>query len=185
MTHNSSVNFNLIPFVLWTKGSHQSPSFKSFKCSGENLPNLSCHFSNHESVFVQNLHNSSVSWKITPLYFCSSNNIYLAQKEPINAKIFETFECSGQNLPHSLCQFWNDKLIPLGILHHSSCSWHVTPLCIFGSYFFYFGWKDPIKVPILRLSSAQLKICQTPHVIPQTASQFFFTFCITLQCYER
>ena len=28
-------------------------------------------FSNHKSVSLQHLHNSSVSWKITPLYFCS------------------------------------------------------------------------------------------------------------------
>ena len=50
MTHNSYVNFNLIHFLLWTKESHQSTNFDTFKCSGENLPN-SCHFSNHKSVF--------------------------------------------------------------------------------------------------------------------------------------
>ena len=32
MTHNSSANFKVIPFLLWTKGSHQSPSFDTFKC---------------------------------------------------------------------------------------------------------------------------------------------------------
>ena len=88
MTHNSTVNFKLIHFLLWTKGSHQSPNFDTFKCSGENLPNFSCLFSNHWSVFLQNLHNSSVSWKITPLYFCSSNNIYFGHKEPIKTQIF-------------------------------------------------------------------------------------------------
>ena len=51
MTHNSSVNFKLIHFLLWTKESHQSPNFDTFKCSGENSPNSSCHFSNHKSVF--------------------------------------------------------------------------------------------------------------------------------------
>ena len=74
MTHNSSVNFKVIPFLLWTKGSHQSPNFDTFKWSGENLPNFSSLFSNYKSVFLQNFHNSSVSWKITPQYFCSSNN---------------------------------------------------------------------------------------------------------------
>ena len=185
MTHNSSVNFKLIPFLLWRKGSHQSPNFKSFKCSVENLPNFSCHFSNHESVLVQNLHNSSVSWKITPVYFCSSNNIYLAQKKPINAKIFDTFECSGQNLSNSLCQFWNHNLIPLWILRYHLLSWHVTPLWILGSYFFYSGLKDPINIPVLRLPNAQLKIRHVPHLIFQTTSQFFLKFCIALQCYER
>ena len=90
MTHNTSVNFKVIPFLLWTKGSHQSPNFNTFKCSGENLPNFSSLFSNHKSVFLQNLHISSVSWKITPLYFCSSNNIYFGHKEPIK-KIFLDF----------------------------------------------------------------------------------------------
>ena len=84
--HNFSASFKVIPFLLWTKGSHQSPNFDTFKCSGENLPNFSCLFSNHWSVFLQNLHNSSVSWKVTPLYFCSSTNIYFGHKEPIKTK---------------------------------------------------------------------------------------------------
>ena len=74
-------------------------------------------------------------------------------------KIFETFKCSGQNSSNSSCQFWNDKSIPLQILHHSSLSWHITPLWILSSYFSYFGLKDPIKIPILRLSIALVKIC--------------------------
>ena len=83
MTHNSYVNIKVIPFLLWTKGSHQSSNFDTFKCSGENLPNFSCLFSNHWSVFLQNLHNPSLSWKITPLYFCSSSNIYFGQRQLI------------------------------------------------------------------------------------------------------
>ena len=105
MTHNSSGNFKVTPFLLWTKGSHQSPNFDTFKCSAENVPDFLCHFSNHKSGFLQNLHNSSVSWKITPLYFCNSNNIYFGHKEPIKTKqFFRLFECSGQNL-WSSCQF--------------------------------------------------------------------------------
>ena len=53
MTHNSSVNFKLIRFLFWIKGSHQSPNFVTFKCSGENFPYSSCHFSNQKSVFLQ------------------------------------------------------------------------------------------------------------------------------------
>ena len=101
MTQNSPVNFKVIPFLLWTKGSHQSSNFNTFNCSGENLPNFSL-FSNHWSVFLQNLHNPSVSWKITPLYFCSSNNIYFGHKKPIKKN--SLFKCSGQIL-WSLCQF--------------------------------------------------------------------------------
>ena len=49
----------------------------------------------------------------TPLYFFSSNIIYFVQKEPIKVQIFETFQCSGQNLPNFSCQFWNEKSVPL------------------------------------------------------------------------
>ena len=80
MTHNSTVKFKLIHFLLWIKGSHQSPDF-------ETLPNSSYHFPDHKSVFLQILHHSSVSWKITPLYFFRSNVIYFAQKEPIKVEI--------------------------------------------------------------------------------------------------
>ena len=69
MTHNFSVDFKLRFFLLWIKGSHQHANFETFNCSGEYLPYSSCHFPNHKSVFLQILHHSSVSWKITPLYF--------------------------------------------------------------------------------------------------------------------
>ena len=117
MTYNSSVNFKLIRFLLWRKGSQQSPNFDTFKCSGENFPNCSFHFSNHKSDF-QILHHSSVPWKITPLSFFRSNSIYFfTQKEPIKGNIFVTLECSDQNLSNSSCQFWNDNLIPYQILN--------------------------------------------------------------------
>ena len=53
----------------------------------ENLPNSSCHFWKHKSVFLQILHHYSVLSNITPLYFFSPNIIYLDQKEPIKVQI--------------------------------------------------------------------------------------------------
>ena len=88
MTHNSSVNFKLIHFRLWAKGSYQSPNFDTFKYSGENLPNFSSHFSNHKWVFLQILHHSSAPWKITSLYFFRSSIIYFGHKEPIKTYFF-------------------------------------------------------------------------------------------------
>ena len=137
MTYNSAVNLKLIHFLLWIKGSYQSLNFKTFECYGESLPNSSCHFPNHKSVFLQILHHPSVSWKITPLYFSSSNIIYFCEKEPIKVQIFETFKCLGQNSSNSSCQFWNIKSV-LEIVHHSSVSWHITPPWILNSYIFYF-----------------------------------------------
>ena len=91
MTHNSAVNFKLIRFLFWIKGSHQNPNFVTFECSGENLPSFSCHFPNHKSAFLQILHDSSLSWKITPLYFFRSNVIYFALKGSFKVQIFETW----------------------------------------------------------------------------------------------
>ena len=147
MTYNSSVNFKLIPFLLLTKRSHQSPNFDTFKCSGENLPNASSHFPKHKSVFLQILYHSSESWKITPKYFFRSNVIYFAQKEPVKLQISETFECLAQNSPNS-CHFWNNKSVFLQMFHHSSVSWDLTPLYFFSWNFIYFQQKEPIKLQI-------------------------------------
>ena len=124
MTHNSSVKFKFIPFLLSTKGSHQSSNFDNFKCSGENLPNFSCLFSNYWSVFLQNLHNSSVSWKITPLYFCSSNNIYFGHKESIKQKKFLDFLSAWVKI----CEVHVNFRTTSQFLLNFSLSWHTTPL---------------------------------------------------------
>ena len=63
MTHNSSVNFKLLLFILWIKEYHHSPNFVTFKCSGENLPYSSCNFPNHKSVFLQKKKNT-----LSPLF---------------------------------------------------------------------------------------------------------------------
>ena len=124
----SPVKFKLIHFLLWIKGSHQSFNAETYESSGENLPNSSCHFWKHKTAFLQVLHHYSVLSNITPLYFFSSNIIYFDQKQPIKVKIFEIFECSGQNLLSPSCLFCTDKSIPLQIFLHSSVSLHITPL---------------------------------------------------------
>ena len=113
MRHNFSVSFKLIHFLLWKKGSHQSPKFDTFDCPGKNLPNSSCDFPNHKSVFLQTLQHFSVK-----------------------VQTFKNFECSGQNSLNS-CHFWNNKSVFLQILHHSSVSWDITPLYLFSWNFIY------------------------------------------------
>ena len=51
------------------------------------MPYSSCHFPNDKSVFLQIWHHSSVTWKITSLYFFRSNVLYFAQKKPIKVEI--------------------------------------------------------------------------------------------------
>ena len=48
--------------------------------------------------------------------------------------------------------------------------------------FIYFGKIDPIKVEMFRLSTARMKINQTPYIFFQTTGQPTFKFCITIQC---
>ena len=184
MTHNSSVNFKVIPFLLWTKGSHQSLNFDTFKCSDENLPNFSCLFWNHWSAFLQNLHNSSVSRNITPLYFCSSNNIYFGHKEPIKKKI-RLFECSVQIL-------WQKFM--------SLLKWQVSSSSIFISFFSVMTHNSTVNLKLIQILLWTKGSYQNPsfdtfecsgenlqnsYVIFQATSQFFYKFCITLQCHER
>ena len=130
------------------------------------MSNFLYQFWKDKSISLQILYPSSVSWKTIPLFFFSSNNIYFAQKEPIKMKIFDTFECSGQILPNSLCQFWNDESIPLQILYLSSVSWKITPLYFFSSNNIYYAQKEPIK----------MKILETYECSGQNLSNFFFQF---------
>ena len=159
ISHHSLLSWNITPLYFFSSNNiyfaKKEPikvkNFEIFECSDQNLSNILCQFWNGKSIPLQIFYPFSVSWKITPLYFFSSNYIYFAQKQHIKMNFFETFKCLGQNLSNSSCQFWNDKSIPLQILHHSSLSWHITPLWILSSYFSYFGLKDPIIIPILRL----------------------------------
>ena len=43
--------------------------FQTCQCSHQNPPNYSCHFWNQESVLLQTLYPSSLSWEITLMYF--------------------------------------------------------------------------------------------------------------------
>ena len=115
----------------------------------------------------------------------SSNNIYFAQKESIKVKVLETFECSGQNLSNSFCQFWNGNSIPVQILHPYSISSEINPLHFLAQAIYTLLKRSTLKWNFLRLSSARIKICQIPHVNFEMTSQFLFKFCIILHCHDR
>ena len=59
--------------MLLIKVAHQSENFQTCHCLHEYSPNSSWHFWNQDSVFLQILHYSSVSWDITLLNFFSWN----------------------------------------------------------------------------------------------------------------
>ena len=85
ITHDSSVNFKVIHFLLCTKGSNQSPNFDTFECSGENYPNSS--FQPTSQLFFKFYITLSAIKDDFFLYFIISSNIYFAQKEPIEVRL--------------------------------------------------------------------------------------------------
>ena len=124
---------------------------------GRNSPNLSCQFSKRKSVPPQILQ----CYDITPLYFFGSNIIYFRIKiHQISHVIFGTKS-----------QFFFKRWTLFSVMRHNS------------SVFFH--QKESIKMQILRLSNARMIINQNPYVTFQVMSQFFFKFCITLQCHAH
>ena len=131
VTHNSSVNFQLIDFLHWINGSHQSPNCETFECCSESLPNSSCHFPSNQSVFLEVLRYSPVSRKITPLYFFGSN-IYFGQKEPIKVQIlrllsarFKVLQTSHVNIETKNQVLSNFTLFLIFMTHNVSVDFRV------------------------------------------------------------
>ena len=98
------------------------------------------------SQFLQILHQSSVPLDITPLLFWLKHFI-LWSEEPIKEQFFQIFECLSQNSLNSSCVFWNDKSIPLRILHYCSWPWCITPLYIFKATLFLLWTKVSHQSP--------------------------------------
>ena len=71
--------------ILYTFHKSNQSKCKSFEGSYQYSSN-SCHFWNKKFVFLQVLHQSSVSWDINPGFFCSWKFIYFHKKEPIKAQ---------------------------------------------------------------------------------------------------
>ena len=157
----------------------KSEKFWDFRVLTSKVVRFLMPIGNSKSISLQILYPYSISWDKTPLYFLAQKYIYFAQKEPIKVETFETFECSSQNWSISLCQFWSDKSIPLQILYPYPILWKITPLYFFSSKNIYLVQKEHIKMKILRLSSARVKILQIPHINVEMTSQFLFKFCHT------
>ena len=127
--------------------------FETLECSGQILSNSLCQFSNDKSIPLQ-IFSPSISWKVNPLYYFSSNNIYFVGKERIKMKVLETYQCSGQILSNSLVEFWNDESIHLQILYPSSVSWNIIPLYFFLAQTIYTLLKrSPLKWKFLNFVS--------------------------------
>ena len=110
------------------------------------MPNSSCHFPNRKSVLLQILCDSSVSWKITPLYFFRSNFIYFARK---GSTILQFFQRYRIQIHQSLVIFERKSWFFFQFCV-TLVSWNITPLYRFTWSFIYFQQDEPIKVQIWR-----------------------------------
>ena len=123
-------------FLLWTKGSHENTNFDTFKCSNENLPNSSCQFSYKKLVFLQILHDSSVSWNITSLYFLGQT-LYTLHKRDQSKWRFYRFFSALIKVHQILVIFGTKNCFFLQTLQHSLMSWEITLFCTFWSKLLY------------------------------------------------
>ena len=178
MTHTSTINLKLIHSQLWTKGSYQGSNFDTFKCSDENLQNSSCHFPSNKSVFLQILHRSSMSWKITPLYFLAQTINTLLWRSPLKWKFLRLLSARVK-----FCQIPYANFETTSPVFYKFCiplQFHERLfLCTFLAQRIYTLLKrSPLKWKFLRLSSARVKFCQISYVNFETTSWFLSKFCI-------
>ena len=142
-------------FLLWTKGSHENTNFDIFKCSDENLLNSSCHFPNHKSVFLQILHDSSVSWNILLCTFLTLHTLH--KRNQSKCQFFRLF--STQIKIHQILVIFETK--------NKFCTTLIV--CIGVS-------TPPQKHLPLFLAKAPLKLtnCPSPPFFRQSPSLYWF-----------
>ena len=111
-------------FLLWTKGSHENTNFDIYKCSDENLLNSSCHFPNHKSVFLQILHDSSVSWNMLLCTFLGQTLYTLHKRDQSKCNFFRLFSAqikihqilvSFETKNNFLFKFCNTLIVRIGV----------------------------------------------------------------------
>ena len=137
------------------------------------MPNSLCNFWKHRPVFLQTLHQSSMPSNITPLFLFCSNILYFEQKEPIKVQM----------------SAW----VKIRQITHVNLKRQVRSSSNFASFFIVMTHKFPVNfnlihfqlrtkgshlIPILRISSALVKIYQIRHVTFGSTSQFSFKFFI-------
>ena len=99
------------------------------------------------SGFMQILYHCSVSWKITPLYFCSLNLAYFGQKEPIEKKLSD-FLVVGWKFTKFLMSYLKSKVSFFKNLHYSSVSWEITFVCLLAENLYNLDKRSPSKCKI-------------------------------------
>ena len=139
-----------------------------------------------KSVPLRILNPSSISWKVTPLHFFSSNNIYFAQKEPIKGKIFWDFRVFRSKFVNFIMPILKRQVSSSPNFVSLFSFMKDNSSVIFLAQTIYTLLKRRLlKGNFLRLLSAQVKICQIPYANFETTSRFLSKFCMALQFHER
>ena len=79
-------------------------------------------FETTSSALIQLLYHCSVSWKVTPLYFCSSNLVYFGQEEPITKK-FSDFWVVGWTITNFLKTCLKPQVSCFRVMSHDTEDW--------------------------------------------------------------
>ena len=136
MRQNSLVNFKVIHFLLWIKGSHQSPKFLGFqRCSGKNLLNSSFIFESTiqfsfkcSSIFSAIKHNSSILFFAQTLYTLVKSSLLKCKFLRFSIAWVKT-----RQIPHVNFELTSQFLIKFCIILHC----HDTkPSCKFKAHTF-------------------------------------------------
>ena len=156
-------------FLLRTKGSHET-NFDIFKCSDENVLTSSCHFPTHRSVFLQILHDSSVSWNILLCTFLGQTLYTLHKRDQSQCKCFRLF--GAQIKIHQILVIFDTKnkclfkfcttlIVRIGVstptplnsttpsfLPRSPLNWQTVQAPFLGNppLYIVFLWMPPLKV---------------------------------------
>ena len=96
MKDNFSVFFLAQTSYTFDKNGPSKWNSWTFEWLDENSPNSLCHFWNQESIFLQTLHHSSVSWNIIFCIFLPK--FYMLWTKGSNQSAnFQTFNCLDEN----------------------------------------------------------------------------------------
>ena len=163
INHNSLILFFSSNIVIYfvEKKPVKVQNFEIFKCSGQNS---SCQFWTDKSISLQILHHSPLSWHKFPCKFSARTFSNLDKRTPSKSQFLDFWACSRENLLNSYVIFESTSRFPFKFCINIQC--HQTWLfCIFLAPTLYTLVKSiPLKCIFLRFSSAQIKICQIPHV---------------------
>ena len=159
--------------------------FETFECSGHILSNSLCQFWNNESIPLQILYSSAVSWKITSLTFLAQRTYTLLKRSPLKWKVWRL-----RSAQVKICQiFYVNFETTRGFLSKFCIPLQFHKrlfLCSFLAQTIYsFLKKSPLKLKSLRLSSARIIFYQIRYANFEMTSQFLSKFCIPPHFHER